>query len=113
MSRRTVQWTETAAGDLENIVSYIADDNVDQALTALKKIRKRASTIAEMPDRGRTVPELSLHGISTYRELIVSPWRIIYRQNYNVVYVHAVIDSRRNLEDILLDRLIRQKTDIL
>ena len=34
-------------------------------------------------------------------------WRIMYRIDGNSVHVTAVFDSRRNLEDLLLERLTR------
>ena len=48
-------------------------------------------------------------GILTYRELIERPWRILYRVEANTVYVLALIDARRNVEDILLDRFVRSR----
>jgi hypothetical protein len=41
-----------------------------------------------------------------YRELIELPWRIIYKIEEDKVFVLAVIDGRRNMEDILLDRFV-------
>ncbi|MDD4169451.1 MAG: type II toxin-antitoxin system RelE/ParE family toxin [Desulfotomaculaceae bacterium] len=41
-----------------------------------------------------------------YRELIAPPWRIIYKIEGNKVLVLAVINARRNVEDVLLDRFI-------
>ena len=107
MNKYAVQWTAAAARDLELAVEYISENSPEQALLVLQKIRARASTLAAMPERGRIVPELKLHGISMYRELIIPPWRLIYRMTDRTVYVYAVIDCRRNLEDILLARLIR------
>jgi addiction module RelE/StbE family toxin len=106
MSKFNVLWTRTAEQDLENIIEYIARDSVDNALKALQALRSKASNLATLPDRGRVVPEMKAYGISTYRELAVSPWRIIYRTESKSVIVLAVIDARRNLEDILLDRLL-------
>ena len=79
MSKFNVLWTRTAEQDLENIIEYIARDSVDNALKALQALRSKASNLATLPDRGRVVPEMKACGISTYRELVVSPWRIIYR----------------------------------
>lgn len=59
-----------------------------------------------MPFRGRIVPELGDLGITVYRELISHPWRIIYKANEGKVWVLAVFDGRRNMEDILLERFI-------
>jgi plasmid stabilization system protein ParE len=59
-----------------------------------------------MPLQGRIVPELRHYNILTYRELINSPWRIIYKIEEKKVWVLAVLDGRRNMEDVLLDRFI-------
>lgn len=107
MSKYGVLWTKTAEQDLGNIIDYIARDGLDRALDILHSIRATASGLSTMPDRGRIVPELEVHGISTYRELVISPWRLIYRTEGKSVIILSVIDGRRNLEDILLDRLRR------
>lgn len=105
--RYRVEWTYTADQDLEAIVEFIAQDNVNAAIQVLDRIRNRASKLETMPQRGRVVPELREFGLQLYREVISSPWRIIYRISSQNVFVVAVIDSRRNVEDILLDRLTR------
>ena len=102
-----VIWTKAAETDLERIVDFIADDSIDAALAVFARIRERAATLDNFPNKGRVVPELHQHGIIQYRELILSPWRIVYRIDGNTVYVTSVFDSRRNLEDLLLERLSR------
>ena len=102
-----VEWARTAAIDLTAIIDYISEDSVEEALLVLQKIKQIAGTLATLPFRGRLVPELAVYGIQIYRELIYSPWRVIYRVAGKKVFVMAVLDSRRNLEDILLERLIR------
>jgi toxin ParE1/3/4 len=62
--------------------------------------------MGHLPERGRIVPELREQGIILYREIILAPWRVIYRIVGQTVYVLAVLDARRNLEDILLDRFV-------
>lgn len=108
MSKRyQVTWADVAQNDLKQIIEYIAIDNPGNASQILKKIKLKASDLYAMPDRGRIVPELKDQGIHTYRELIIAPWRIIYRISDTTVFVLSVIDSRRNIEDILLDRLVK------
>lgn len=103
-----VQWADTAEKDLGSIIGYIANDSVDEALRVLEIIRGKATALNRFPDRGRVVPELKEQGITLYRELIISPWRLLYRISGATVYVLAVFDSRRNLEDILLNRFLAQ-----
>ncbi len=106
-TRHQVIWAAVAENDLKQIIDYIAIDSPGNALQILNKIKQKASTLYTFPERGRIVKELQGEGIQTYRELIVAPWRIIYRISDTTVYVLSVIDSRRNVEDILLDRLIQ------
>ena len=102
-----VVWAEIAQHDLTQIIDYIAIDSPGNASRILQKIKQKVSALYSMPVRGRIVPELKEHGIHTYRELIIAPWRVIYRISDTTVFVLSVIDSRRNVEDILLERLIR------
>lgn len=101
-----VFWTQTAQQDLKKIIAYIAADSEIQARRVYLAIKEKADNLRQMPLQGRIVPELRYFAILTYRELISSPWRIIYKIEENKVWVLAVIDGRRNVEDILLDRFI-------
>ncbi|MGO9214318.1 MAG: type II toxin-antitoxin system RelE/ParE family toxin [Syntrophales bacterium] len=102
-----VEWAAVAETDLKQIIDYLAADSPGDALQILKKIRQKASALYTLPERGRVVPELQGQGIHTYRELIIAPWRIIYRISNGAVFVLSVIDSRQNVEDILLNRLLK------
>ncbi len=107
-SKHKVIWANVAENDLKNIIAHIAEDSPQNALNILSKIRQKASHLYALPERGRIVPELQDQGIVQYRELIISPWRLIYRIFEQKVYVLSVIDSRQNVEDILLKRFINK-----
>jgi toxin ParE1/3/4 len=104
-----VRWSDTSEKDLISIIEYIAIDSPSSAFEKFKEIKERASNLYAYPDRGRIVPELQEQGIIQYRELIISPWRVIYRISKKSVYVLSVFDSRQNVEDILLKRFINSK----
>ena len=106
MKKFGVEWSQTASKDLEDIIEYVSQDSIDTAIKIFRKIKSKCKALSQLPHRGRVVPELKAHGILGYRELIISPWRIIYRISGPKVYVLAVIDSRRNIEDILLERFL-------
>jgi plasmid stabilization system protein ParE len=107
MKKYKVEWAAVAESDLKQIIDYLAADSPGNALQIFKKIRQRASGLYAFPERGRVVPELQAQGIHTYRELITAPWRIVYRISEGTVYVLSVIDSRQNVEDVLLNRLLK------
>ena len=77
------------------------------ALTVLARMERRCQTLAALPERGRIVPELRAVDILTYRELLEGPWRIVYRYDADRIHVVAVLDARRDLSGLLLERLIR------
>ncbi len=106
-NKYTVYWSKIAQDDLIEIIEYISLDSYSIAEEIFEKIKKQTIKLENFPERGRTVPELDFHNINNYRELIIMTWRIIYRIEEHKVYILAVIDSRRNFEDIILKRLMR------
>ncbi|MBD3336823.1 MAG: plasmid stabilization protein [Candidatus Eisenbacteria bacterium] len=102
-----VLWAAAAELDLLRIAEYIAQDDPRTALKILNKIKTRTARLEHSPKRGRIVPELLKHGISRYREVVIRPWRVLYRIEDTKVYIVSVIDGRRNVEDVLLERLVR------
>jgi plasmid stabilization system protein ParE len=104
-----VIWSHVAENDLLNMTEYIASDSRSRASGILKKIKEKASHLYFSPERVRIVPELREYGLLQYREIIIAPWRIIYRIGEKEVYVLSVIDSRRNIEDILFKRITNSK----
>jgi toxin ParE1/3/4 len=102
-----VLWTETAVRDLESLLGYIAAASPINAGKVLARLKSKAESLKTTPGRGRLVPELVQHGLPVWRELIVRPYRILYRIDRRTVSVLGVLDPRRDLEDVLLERLIR------
>ena len=104
-----INWANVAENDLIEIIEYISIDSPADALKILRKIKKMASSLHSLPERGRVVPELQDQAILIYREIVIPPCRIIYRISDNDVCVLTVLDARRNVEDILLKRLAYNK----
>jgi toxin ParE1/3/4 len=109
MKEFEVIWTKNAQFDLESIIEYIKIDSVDIAKKIFFEIKKECANLHYFPQRKRVVPELQQIGILKYREIIYERWRIIFKIDNTKVYVLLVVDSRRNLEDILFQRLIDKK----
>lgn len=100
-------WTKMAKNDLNEIVEYIANDSIEIAFEKYYKFKESTDQLYQFPEQGRIVPELRNENILKYRELIISPWRIMYKIEKSKIYIMAVIDGRRNIEDILMKRQLR------
>lgn len=111
MSRARVVWAEVARRDLRALVGYVADRSPASALRVLNRIEAAAGRPATHSGRGRVVPELARLHIRDYRELLIAPYRLLYRIAGGRVLVPGVFDSRGSLEDVLLDRIVRRDPD--
>jgi len=100
-------WTKSAEDDLLDIIGRIKAESPQNARSVFAKIKKHAESSNFFPLKGRVVPELQHEGITLYREVVAAPWRIIYKVGADTVYIMAIIDSRQNVEDILLRRVLR------
>jgi len=109
MARRRfrVEWAEAAVRDLEEIVAFLALESQQGAERVVRRVEDRAATLEASPARGRVVPELARFQMRTWRELVIRPYRLVYRIEGDMVIVLAVFDARRDLEDLLLERLLR------
>jgi len=104
--RRSVVWTEIAARDLERLAVRLAEAAPLRAERILDRIISRGESLATLSHRGRTPPELRPIADRTWLEVIEAPWRILYRVVETTVEIHAILDGRRDLRDILLERML-------
>ncbi len=105
--RFRVHWAEVAVRDLEELVAYLKIHSAVSAERVVDRLEQRAAKLETSPARGRVVPELARFGMHTWRELLIEPYRLIYRIEGDTVTVLALFDGRRDLEDLLLERLVR------
>lgn len=97
-----------AKQDLKEIFIYIAaNDNILKANKLLDSLENTLYKLEKIPERGHIPPELKQTGIKRYLEIHYKPYRIIYEvDNYNI-YIHCILDGRRNIQEILSERLLR------
>jgi plasmid stabilization system protein ParE len=112
IEKYVVKWAAPARDDLEGIVAYIAQTNIAYAVKVLDKIELAVENLTASPKRGRIVPELERYGYVLYREIIVDYWRIMYKIENDTVYIMVVIDGRRNVEDIILKKIMLRENEL-
>ncbi len=97
-----------AERDLLDIYRYVAqNDSVEKADRLLENLEKTTMKLETMPLRGHFPPELERIGVLEFREIFFKPYRISYQVIKSDVYVHCVLDGRRDLQDLLQKRVLR------
>ena len=88
-----VFWTQTATNQLQGIYQYIAQNSERYAIRTVERIIDRSEQIGSLPLSGRRVPEYELDQL---REVIESPYRIMYYIRSDRVDIVAVIHGARD-----------------
>lgn len=95
-----VIWTEPALQELDAIAEYIALDNPVAASDLVRTIFNKTGRLADFPRSGRIPPELA-H--SVYREIVVPPCRIFYREDGEQVFILFLMREERQLRRLMLE----------
>ncbi len=94
-----VIWAEPALQELDAIAEYIALDNPAAASDLVKAVFDKIERLENFPKSGRIPPELP---DSVYREVVVPPCRIFYREDEQRVLVLFVMREERQLRAFML-----------
>ncbi|MHB9039763.1 MAG: type II toxin-antitoxin system RelE/ParE family toxin [Melioribacteraceae bacterium] len=98
----------SAEEDLFEIYQYVFfNDSEEKAEKLYSKLYEKCLSLQEYPNRAHVPPELSLLGIDDFLELTYKPYRIIYQIIEKVVFIHCVLDGRRDMQKLLQERLMR------
>ena len=94
-----IVWSPTSRDDLKSIVSFMAEENPAIAEKYGLKIIDKVEQAAVFPESGRVVPEFS---IPTIRELLLKPYRIVYRVNQEskIIDVSRIWHSKRGIPEL-------------
>ena len=108
MKTYNVIFDQDAEDDIFDIYAFVAmNDSVERADKLLDALRQTCLRLRKFPPRGNTVSELFDIGVLEFRELHYKPYRIIYSFESTTVYVHCILDGRRDILDLLQERLLR------
>jgi len=108
VKRYRVRIIEDAEQDLIDIHTYIArHDSAANAEYVMDQLETLCLSLADLPLRGHVPPELARIGVTAYREVHFKPYRVIYEVIGQDVFVHCVLDGRRDLQSLLERRLLR------
>lgn len=92
-------WSPAARDDLHDIVTFIAHDNPNRAMSFGYELISETDRLQEFPDLGRAVPEF---GNEFLREVVFRPYRIVYRVNHDakICEIARVWHSARGIPEL-------------
>ena len=90
-------WSPRSLSDLEAIREHIASDSELYAGLVMGRLVAAPGRLLEFPESGRMVPEF---GRPNLRELIVRPYRLVYRVRGEVIEVVTVFHAARMFPDL-------------
>jgi len=103
-----VNFLLNAERDLFEIYKYVyQNDSEEKAEKLFQHIYNKCFVLQEFPFRGHVLPELDLLSINDFLEVHYKPYRIIYQIIDKVVFIHCILDGRRDMQKLLQERLIR------
>ena len=99
---------DSAEQDLKDLRSYVVK-NFSQAtwLKTYNKLKESIRNLAAFPLLGAVPPELESLNMNQYRQIISGMNRVIYEPRADAVYIYMIVDTRRDLETLLMQRLMR------
>ena len=93
-------WTEPALNNLDDIAEYIALSNLPAAQRLVQKIFEKVDRLEQHPKSGKVPQELSK---LDYREVIVNPCRIFYKQVDDKVFILYVMRQEQQLKKYVFE----------
>lgn len=84
--------------DLDSIAEYIALSNPKAASALVQRVMEKVERLEHFPKSGKNPSELAELG---YREVLVKPCRVFYREEDEVVYIVHVYREERDLRQFL------------
>ena len=109
---RNIEWTTDGVDSLNEILEYyISEAGENVADNIYKKIIKEIELLETEELKTKQTQELKDIGIFDVYELVINPWKVYYKiKNDNKkVYILFVLDARRNIEEILISKVIDNK----
>ena len=85
-------WSPRSSRDLESIREHIAEDSPQYADLVVQRLVAAPDRLLEFPESGRVVPE---RGQRELREVIIRPFRIVYRLRGETIEIVTVFRASR------------------
>ncbi|RIZ65338.1 MAG: type II toxin-antitoxin system RelE/ParE family toxin [Methylococcales bacterium] len=100
---------ESAEQDLKELKAYLSKHfSLTTWQETFGKLKKSIRVLNDYPYSGTIPEEFERLNISQYRQIISGMNRIIYEVRQDILYIHIIVDARRDLKALLIRRLLRR-----
>ena len=90
-------WSPRSIRDLASIHEHISQDSPLYAELVVQRLVRAPDRLQQFPESGRVVPE---RGQAELRELIVRPFRVVYRIRDDSIQIVTVFRASRLFSDV-------------
>ena len=109
---RKIEWSPDGIDSLNEILEYYRDRAGENTARAIyDRIIKEIELLGIEEIKTRQTQELKDIGIIDIFELVIKPWKVYYKisGDNKEAYILFILDGRRNLEEILMLKVIDSK----
>jgi len=97
-----------AEQDLKELKAYIHHNfSAETWRATYTKLKEAIRNLRKFPQAGSIPEEIEKLNLTQYRQILSGMNRIIYEVRQDVIYVHIIVDARRDMSALLMRRLLR------
>lgn len=98
----------SAEHDLKELRRYIVKNfSVATWKKTYGKLKESIGHLADFPLLGAIPEELEALNLTQYRQILSGKNRVIYEVRQDIVFIHVIVDTRRDMVSFLMTRLVR------
>ncbi|WP_135556854.1 type II toxin-antitoxin system RelE/ParE family toxin [Paenibacillus cymbidii] len=102
--KNKISYSPAAVDDMDEIFSFISQDNVVAAERLLEKLDQQIKSLANFPNMGSVLSEEKYTLIQRgYRFIVVNPYLVFYQIVDDTVIIYRILHGRRDYLRELFD----------
>lgn len=99
---------EAAEQDLRELRSYVVKNFSDEVWRlTYGKLKECIRNLRDFPLAGSIPEEIEKLHLTQYRQVVSGLNRIVYEVRQDTIYIHMIVDVRRDMNSLLTRRLLR------
>jgi plasmid stabilization system protein ParE len=95
-----VVWAPSAREQVADAFAFIASDRPSAAIGWFERVVDAVGRLSQFPDMGHMMQEA---GRPEVREVIVEPYRLVYRRDPDLIAIIGLFHSRQDVDGELLE----------